>query len=91
MTRRIVVLTAFKNVCWKATKIYIAHYRMKYPLELYNVLIWPLIDLYRKTELEIDNDEKRYNKFQYYEKIKQLEKETLKKFNKGNKIDIIKE
>jgi len=82
MTRRVVVLACFKNVCWKATKMYIAHYKMRYPLKTYNTLIWPLIDLYRKTELEIDNDYKRYNKFQYIEKIKELEQKVLKGKNK---------
>lgn len=84
MTRKIVLLTICKNIVWKETAKYLKHYRMKskWDMNIYNIYVSALIDMYRKTEFEINNKDIRYTKFEYIEKIKKLEVEILEKLAK---------
>lgn len=74
MTRKIILATISKNVCWKETSKYLKHIKMEnlWNLDEYNRYSWAIIALYRNTEVEIDNKNMRYTKFQYREKIKEL-------------------
>jgi len=85
MTRKIVLLTICKNIVWKETSKYLKHFRMKNMdnLDTYNIYAWELIALYRKTENEIDNDNIRYTKFEYRDKIIELEAKIIKKLSIG--------
>lgn len=76
MTRKAVLISISKNIVWKETSKYLKHYRMKYleNIEEYNKIASTLIDLYRKTEFEIETEWKRYSKFQFRELIKNIEK-----------------
>ena len=75
MTRTIVLIAICKNTVWRETARYLKHYRMAslWNLEEYNKSAWKLIELYRKIEFKINNENYRISKFDYIEMIKNLE------------------
>ena len=87
MTKRIVLIAICKRVVWKETAKYLKHYRMKskWDMDLYNPYASALIEMYRKTEFDIDHKNIRYTKFKYREKILKLEAKITKRLAKDKK------
>lgn len=76
--KREVKWICIKNKIWQETAIWLKHYRTKYWIEEYNLRKDPLIALYRKIELELDNFN-YISEFEYRDMIKKLNKD----FEKG--------
>lgn len=79
MPRKWVPALICKNAVWKETAIRLKHIRTySANIDEYNESIWPLLELFRKTEKEICNWQ-FLSKFEYRDKIKEL---NIKDFQK---------
>jgi hypothetical protein len=81
MTRRSVLKLSSLQMTWKLTAKRLKLYRMQFinDLDWYNHKAWELIELYRKIEYSILQENQYYNKLRFLKILQEFED----KFSKG--------
>lgn len=81
MPKRRDLISVRKNFIWKIVKTYLKHYREELArwleLEKYNIKVWKIVELFRKSDTLInDQNFKNYRQVahDFIEKVKDLEK-----------------